>query len=250
MELFPVYFQKGHALSKMDARLKLVIALAILGMVLGYKGFFFPLAVSLLCLVFYLWIRVPVKVFTARFVSPLLIALILLLLKFFFSGKHTLFSINAFGLQIIGYKDGLMEGLLIATRVMGAVSIISALCFSTAFTELVRSLSWIRIPKVFIEILIFAYRYIFVFLEETTVIYNAQKNRLGYSSLKRGLRSFGILGGSLTLRAFDYSQNLTISMLQRGYDGTIPVLKYRNFKNSEVFFSALFILAMVILWRV
>ena len=49
----------------------------------------------------------------------------------------------------------------------------------------------------------FAYRYIFVLLDDATVIYSAQKNRLGYSTIRRGLSSFGVLAGSLTLKAFD-----------------------------------------------
>ena len=249
MELFSEYFKKDNMLLKIDARIKLLVALIILIMVLSYKGFTLPLLVTLLCLFFCIKIRIPLKVFALRFSGPLFIISMLLILKVFFSGKETLFTINIFGVNIVGHKDGLMDGLMIASRILGAVSIVALLGFSTPFTEFMAGLSWFRVPKGFIEILMFAYRYIFVLLEDAVVIYNAQKNRLGYSSIRRGLNSFGILTGSLVLKAFEQSQNTTVSMIQRGYDGNIPMLKHKPFKPSEVVFSLLLVIVMGFVWK-
>jgi len=110
-------------------------------------------------------------------------------------------------------------------------------------------LSWFRVPRGLVEILLFAYRSLFALFDDATVIYTAQKNRLGYSSFKRGLGSFGVLAGSLTLKAFENSQNTTTAMVQRGYDGTMPMLDHRPFKYSEVAASCLFILAAGFLWK-
>ena len=96
----------------------------------------------------------------------------------------------------------------------------------------------------------FAYRYIFVLLEDALVIYNAQKNRLGYSSIRRGLSSFGVLSGSLILKAFEHSQNTTVAMVQRGYDGNMPMLRHRPFQASEIVISALCIIALGLVWRI
>ena len=138
---------------------------------------------------------------------------------------------------------------MIGSRIIGAVSVAALMGFSTPFTEFMAGLSWFRVPKGFIEILMFAYRYIFVLLEDAMVIYNAQKNRLGYSSIRRGLNSFGILTGSLILKAFEQSQNTTVSMVQRGYDGNIPILKHKPFKSSEVVFSLLLVIVMGFVWK-
>jgi cobalt/nickel transport system permease protein len=89
-----------------------------------------------------------------------------------------------------------------------------------------------------------------VLFEDATVIYIAQKNRLGYSSIKRGLSSFGTLTGSLTLKAFEQSQSITTAMVQRGYDGNIPMLKHKTFKFSEIFVSLLFVTFMGFIWKV
>ena len=86
--------------------------------------------------------------------------------------------------------------------------------------------------------------------EDAMVIYNAQKNRLGYSNIRRGLSSFGTLAGSLTLKAFENSQNTAVAMVQRGYDGNMPMLKHKPFRHSEVIASLLFIIVMGVVWQI
>ena len=250
MGSFPAYENSNHALSSVDARVKLLAAVAILAMVLSCKGFLFPAFVALFSLFLSIRMRVPLRVLVLRFAEPLFIAAVVLFLKFFFSGHEALFSLNIIGAEIVGHRDGLLEGLIIATRIIGAVSIVAVLGFSTPFTEFMASLSWFRVPKGFVEVLMFAYRSIFVLFEDALVIYQAQKNRLGYSTIGRGLNSFGTLAGSLTIRAFDNSQNTTVAMVQRGYDGAIPMLMHKSFKSSELFASALVLLFMGVLWRI
>ena len=248
MELFSECFKKDHILSKIDARIKLLVALTILAMVLSYKGFALPLLVTSICLFLCIKMKIPLRVFMLRFSEPVFIASIILLLKLLFSGNDVMFSANIIGFKISGYKDGLVDGLMIASRILGAVSIVAVMGFSTPFTEFMAGLSWFRVPKGLIEILMFAYRYIFVLLEAALVIYNAQKNRLGYSSMRRGLNSFGVLSGSLILKAFEHSQNTTVAMVQRGYDGTMPLLKQKPFRLAEVSLSILVIAVMGIIW--
>jgi len=249
MELFSEYFKKDHLLSRVDARVKLGVSLLVLAMVLSYKGLAFPLLILCVSLAVCVKIKIPLKVFLLRFSEPVFIASVVILLKFLFSGHEAVFTMKISGITITGYKDGLMDGLQIGSRILGAVSVVAVLGFSTPFTEIMAALSWMRIPKGFIEILMFAYRYIFVLLEDAMVIYNAQKNRLGYSSIRRGLGSFGSLTGSLVLKAFESSQNITAAMIQRGYDGTMPALKHKQFKISEIILSAIILISMGLVWK-
>ncbi len=249
MHVLTEHTKHDHVLTKVDARVKLLVALAVLIMTLSYRGYAFPIFITMACLFLSMMIRIPLRVFILRFSEPLFIAAVVVLLKFFFSGKEILFSADVMGLSISGYKDGLLEGLRIAIRIMGAVSIVAVLGFATPFNEIMAGLSWFRVPKGFIEIMLFAYRYIFVLFEEAQVIYQAQKNRLGYSNVRRGLSSFGTLAGSLTIRAFDHSQSTTVAMVQRGYDGAMPMRMHKSFKSTELFASALLILAMGVLWK-
>ncbi|HTR45256.1 MAG TPA: cobalt ECF transporter T component CbiQ, partial [Thermodesulfovibrionales bacterium] len=191
MELLSEQITRDHILSGIDARIKLAVAAVVLAMVLTYRGFLFPALTAVVCLVFCIRMKVPLRIFALRFSEPFFIAIMVVLIKFLFTGKDVIFSMDIFGLTLAGHRDGLMSGLMIAVRIIGAVSVVAVLGFATPFTELMAGLSWFKIPKGFIEILMFAYRYIFVLLEEAMVIYSAQKNRLGYSSIRRGLSSFG-----------------------------------------------------------
>lgn len=250
MQLFSENIRTGHGLSGIDARVKLVIALILLGLVLSYKECIFPIIVLTACLTGCIYIKVPLKIFLLRFSEPLFIIIMLVLLKFFFSGSVDMFSVTISGITITGHADGLKEGLTIACRILGAVSVLALLGFSTPFTSLMSALSWLRVPRGFVEILMFAYRYIFVILEDAQVIYNAQRNRLGYAGLRRGLGSFGTLTGSLVLKAFDRSHAITVSMIQRGYDGDMPMLKQRPFRASEVFGAAVIVSVMGAAWKI
>ena len=250
MHAFSEHFAGTHALSKVDGRVKILAALAILAMVLSYKGFLLPLVVASASFFLCLRMKVSLKVFLFRFSEPFIIALVIILLKFLFSGHDVAFSFHIAGLHVAGYKDGLTEGLTIAARIVSAVSVMAIVGLSTPFTEILAGLTWFKAPRGFIEILLFAYRYIFVLFEDGAVIYSAQKNRLGYSSMRRGLRSFGTLTGTLVLKAFDHSQNLTTSMVQRGYDGNVPLLRQRPFKMREVLATILIVAALGLIWRI
>jgi len=182
-ECFSEHFSKGHFLSGIDARVKLLVTLALLLMVLSYQGILFPLIVSCGALMLCAKMRIPVKLLFLRMAQPLLIASVVLLLKFLFTGEDVMFSLNLLGLKLSGHRDGLMEGIRITSRIMGGVSLVIALGFATPFIEFVAALSWLRVPRPFIEIMMFAYRYLFVFLEDASTIYSAQKNRLGYAGI-------------------------------------------------------------------
>lgn len=250
MELFPEHFKKDRFLSTMDARIKILVVIALLIMIISYREILFPLVVIHLCLLLRAMLKIPLKLFVARLSEPLFIVAVVFILKLFFSGRIPLFSINIFGFEIAAYQEGLIEGLIIGSRIIAAVSVLVIMGFCTPFTEFMAGLSWLRVPKGFIEIMVFTYRYIFLLLDEGMAIYHAQKTRLGYSSLRRRFRSFGILTGSLILKAFEHSQYATEAMVQRGYDGHIPMTTGRALKTSETLSAMMFTVMMGLLWMI
>jgi cobalt/nickel transport system permease protein len=221
----------------------------LLVMVISCKGMAFPLLVAAFCLALCLSMGVRPKVLALRFAEPLFIAAMVLLLKLLFAGTVPLFSMDIFGLQIVGHQDGLLEGLLIASRIAGAVLVVALVGFATPFTELMAALAWLKVPRAFIEVALFAWRYLFVLFEDAQVVYSAQKNRLGYDGYRRSLHSLGTLAGALVIKAFDNSQNITIAMVQRGYDGQMPLLKHKPFRAAEVVASVAFIVSMAVMWQ-
>ncbi len=235
---------------KIDARVKLMVVLAILLMVISCREIWFPLVIAAGCFLLCLMMKVPPRAIFLRTAEPMVLGAMVLLLKFFFTGETAMFTFSIFGVELTGHRDGLMEGIRIAARIVGGLSLVVFLGFSTPFSELMAGLSWMRVPRQLIEIMMFAYRYIFVFLEDGFTIYNAQKNRLGYTGMKNGLKSFGTLAGSLVLRSFEQSQKTSEAMVQRGFTGDMPLLKNRQLRASEVAVAALFIIIMGYLWTI
>ena len=250
MKIFSENLNKENILSTVDARVKLVVTLVLLAMVLSYKGVVFPLCIAAGSFALCLMMRIPPRLLVVRVVPPIVIALIVLVLKVFFTGSEHLFSVHVFGMDLSGSQEGLAEGLQIMSRIVGGVSLVIALGFATPFIEFMAALSWLRIPRAFIEVMMFAYRYLFVFLEDATTIYSAQKNRLGYSGIKKGFSSFGVLTGSLVLRGFEQSQKTADAMVQRGYTGDIPLLKRKPFRARELMAAACIVIVGGAVWMI
>jgi cobalt/nickel transport system permease protein len=233
---------------RVDARLKLLAGLALLLMVISSGGLLFPLLVALLAGILCLVLGVRPRMLLVRFAEPLFLAAVILLLKTFYSGQTVLWSGSFLGMDIVCHVDGLREGLRITGRILGAVAVVAAVGFATPFTELLAALAWLRVPRSLVEVTLFAWRYLFVLADDAQVIHAAQRNRLGYVGWRRSCRSLGSLAGSLVIKAFDSSQTMTTAMVQRGYDGTLPLLQHKPFRGGEVMFSVLVVAAMMVVW--
>jgi cobalt/nickel transport system permease protein len=245
--VIPQNLNCSHWLSRIDPRVKLLSALALLAMVISCQGIVFPLLVAALSLALCLSIGVPARTLAFRFSEPVFIAATVLVLKLFCAGRVPLFAFSVAGLELVGHRDGLLEGVHIVSRLAGGVTVLAVVGFSTPFTELMAALSWLKVPQVLIDVALFAWRYLFLLLEDAQVVYHAQRNRLGYVGYRRGLRSFGTLAGVLVIKAFDNSQSITTAMIQRGYDGDMPMLLHKPFVKAEVAFSFLFLAVMGII---
>lgn len=241
--------KRHHPLLRQDARVKLLAALALLVMVTSARSLVFPLLIAGLGLALCCWLRVPVRLLLLRFAEPLLLAVIVLLLKTFGSGSEMLFSVDLHWLQLTASRDGLLAGLKIAARIGGAVTLVAAIGFATPFTELLAALAWLRVPRGFIEVTIFAWRYLFVLADDAQVIHAAQRNRLGYVGVRRSCRSLGTLAGALVIKAFDSSQTMTVAMAQRGYDGTLPLMKHKPFCLADILAATGVVIALGVLWQ-
>jgi len=117
-------------------------------------------------------------------------------------------------------------------------------------TELFSVLRLIKIPKIVLEIAMLMYRYIFVFLSEAITMYHTQETRLGYSSVKKSIKSLGMLGSNLFIRTWMKGEQSYITMESRCYDGTIKTFKkQRNIntiRNSNLALLVLFEVMLII----
>lgn len=182
-------------------------------------GMIAPLLLFFINICLLLSIKTPIKTLSLRMVLPLTFATLILAMKGLHEGQTPIFSISPLGYDLILRKEGLIEGRLIFFKVMGGVSLVLLLSFTTTIPDLCASAKWLKIPNVLVELLFLMYRYIFLFLEEVSRMHTAQRCRLGYSTWRRTIHSFGTLGGMLMVRAVTRAESTHTSMQSRGYDG-------------------------------
>ena len=246
-----LYHQHSNnaAVAAVDPRVRLLAAGLLLGLVISSRGSSFPVQVALICLPVTLMVGMSPRVLVLRLLHPLFIVLVIVGLKAFAGAGQSFALADLAGHTIMVHGEGLREGARISARIMGAVSVAMLLSQVLTFTETMAALAWLRVPSSLVEVALFAWRALFMLYDDAGVVYTAQKNRLGYCGLRRGLRSFGAMAGMLTIRAFDSSQAMTVAMTQRGYDGSLPLLRGSRPGRLQVVGLLIFALAVTTAWK-
>jgi len=187
-------------------------------------------------------IGVPLRLIGLRLISPMGIALVLVGLKSFFTGITPLWVFPVAGYHLVVTQEGWREGTLLASHVLGSVSLLFLLSTVTPAHSIFRAMGAMGVPKGWVEIALLMYRYIFVLLDLTADVTSAQKVRLGYAGLRRGLNSASQVGGTVILRSMDQAVQTNQAMKVRCYRGEIPMSSLPPFRWQD----AGLILAVVI----
>jgi cobalt/nickel transport system permease protein len=217
-----IFTYRDNALTRIDPRAKLVIALAALVAVVTAERPVLPLLVFGLCLGIVAALRIPAKLVAVRLAAPLAIAAVLVVLQAFVAGSTPIYTFTFAGWQLTAKAEGLRQGTLLGARVLGAVSVVFLLSLVTPAHRIFQALRRFGISRDWLEIAILMYRYIFVLMERVTNIAAAQKLRLGYTARGRALRSFTTLAGATICHSFEQAERTNDAMRLRGYRGTMP----------------------------
>jgi cobalt/nickel transport system permease protein len=217
-----IFTYRDNALTRIDPRTKLVIALAALVAVVTAERPILPLLICGLCLGGVAALRIPAKLIAARLAAPLAIVTVLVALQTFVAGSTPIWSFTLAGWQLTAKAEGLRQGTLLGARVLGAVSVVLLLSVVTPAHRIFQALRRFGISRNWLEIAILMYRYIFVLMDRVANIAAAQKLRLGYTSRKRALRSFTALAGATIIHSFAQAERTNDAMRLRGYRGTMP----------------------------
>ena len=171
--------------------------------------------------------RIPLRVYLRLLTVPLAFLLIgtSTLAVSFSGGEIPLGELPLVHLPLALSYAGIDQAIMAMARALGAVSCLYLLALTTPMTEIIGLLRRLRVPELFLELMLLAYRHIFIFLENVRQIRLAQSSRLGYSSVVNAWRSLAVLGGNLLLRTFRRSQQLHQSLLARGYDDELRYLE-------------------------
>jgi cobalt/nickel transport system permease protein len=233
-ELFSDIFAcRDNALTRVDPRVKLLAAAALILAVVFSTKVFLPLTVAVIGLSAMLALSIPLRLVLVRLAGPMGIVLVIVVLQSFLTPGGFIFQIGFFGHQLHATYEGICRGFLLGSKVIGAVSVVLLLSFVTPAYKIFHSLRWSRIPEAWVEMALLVYRYTFALLDHAADIAAAQRTRLGYSTLPRSLASMGVLAGAVVTRSLDQALRTYEAMVLRGYRGglSLPPLPDMSRKN-------------------
>ena len=174
--------------------------------------------------------------FLAGIPKKIYINLLLLPLSFIFLGVMPIlilvsntnvgfvFSVKALNLYFGITNQGINSALIISVRSMAAAACLYFITLTTPLTDIIELLKKSKLPQTIIEIMSLIYRFIFVLIDSSFIIYNSQSARLGYSSIRTSFRSLGKLISMVFIKAYNNSQALYLSLISRGYSGELRVI--------------------------
>ncbi len=121
--------------------------------------------------------------------------------------------------------EGLRLASLIFLKALAIVMITFAIFGSSRFDISMLALQHLKCPKVIVQMLLFTYRYTFVFLEEMRRMHTSMCARgfVARTDMKT-LRIFGHFIGTLLVRSFERTERVYKAMLSKGYQGELHLL--------------------------
>jgi len=138
----------------------------------------------------------------------------------FLKGGQVLWSARVLGVELSVYEHGLRIAGNVLARSCVALAGLITLTSVTPMEQLLESLRRLRTPAVAVMLAGFAYRYIFLLVDE------AQRLRIARDSRTptrvpplRAARTLGRMVGALFVRSFERAERVHRAMLARGYDG-------------------------------
>lgn len=152
-------------------------------------------------------------------------------LLFFFPQGTYIWDSGYWGIGITTYSYYI--SVLTFFRVFACFASLGFLALTTPITDVMHVLRSMHVPKIFCEISVLMYNAIFIFIERTETMRNAQKSRLGYlTTSKTAFKSFGTMFSNLFITSLEKSDTLQRSLDSRCYTGELPVYKPDRGKSS------------------
>lgn len=135
-----------------------------------------------------------------------------------------LFALPLSDWYITTSRASFVYALQLILTALAAVSCLYFLSLTTPVPDILEVMRKLHCPKLIIELMLLIYRFIFILLNTASAISISQSCRLGNKDYRTSVKSFGMLGSVLMMRAMIRSSQLYIAMETRCYDGTIRVL--------------------------
>jgi cobalt/nickel transport system permease protein len=161
-----------------------------------------------------------------HFVSHGLSFVLIFLVPFFLIMPLSYPGDAAFHVLGLGFAwEGLRLATLIFLKAVSIVLVTYSVFGSSRFDVSMYALQKLKCPKVVVQMLLFTYRYTFVFLDEMRRMHTSMRAR-GFvpRTNMRTMNVFGHFVGTLLIRSFERTDRVYKAMLSKGYQGDMHIL--------------------------
>lgn len=171
--------------------------------------------------------------------SLVIIPFVLLICVFnlFFKSGEVVASFNIWKWQISITDEGLHILLNVLIKAFLSTLSLILLTSTTRFTQLLKGLEQLRMPKVMVMTLSFMYRYIFVLVDEVMRMRRARDSRNFGGKRIWQMQTISNMVGTLFLRSYERGERVYMAMVSRGYDGEIQTLSPLSFSQRDAYFG-------------
>ena len=210
--------QLQSILHRMDIRLK-IVSILISALIISSCRTAGAAASSVLFAVMLTLISgIPLKYYIKKTYVPLVFLIPLFLFLPLSSGGEKLYSHEFLSL----YKEGLLLSVIISLKVIAIIILINIMLSTASLRDMTAALRSLKVPDKMLNIILFTYRYFFVFFEDLRKMRVALTLRgSGNRSSLKSLRTSANLAGSILVRSYEQTERIYRAMLLRGYNGRI-----------------------------
>ena len=195
----------------------------------------FALYALLIAILIYLS-KIPINFILKKSLAIIpFVLMIAIFIPFFKEGKVAgAYSFGTFKLTVTYSGLSIFWNVLIKAYL--SILCVITLMASTKFTDLLKALEKLKVPNIFIMIISFMYRYIFVIIDELMKMNQAREARSINTSKWFHVKTLANMLGVLFIRSYERAEVIYIAMCSRGFTGTINTLDTFQIKKRDFFF--------------
>jgi len=240
------YSDLGSFVHRLDPRTKLIITFAfILAVVLTpplrWQAFalYFAVIASLILIS-----RVPPLYVLKRSLVIVPFVLMIVIFNMFLKPGDIVAGFNIWHWQVSITDEGLLFSWNVLIKAWLSVLSLILLSSTTEFSELLKGLEQLRMPRVMVMILSFMYRYIFLLVDEVIRMKQARDSRNFGGKRMWQLKTIGNMVGTLFLRSYERGERVYGAMVARGFDGRTRTLSNLRLSRQDLYFGVGFLLCL------
>jgi len=227
------YAALDSPIHRLDGRVKLLVVLACLSLwVTTPPGNWIPLGFALVLLAAAATAsRVPLAFVLLRSLPAAGFVALVAVLTPFAPGGSVLVRVSP---AIAISREGAVLYASVVSKAFLSVTSVVLLSATTSFAGILQSMERLRVPRSLVQIVGFAYRYLFVIVEEALRMKRARDARLFGGRWLWHSRVIGQMIGTLFLRSYERAERVYQAMLARGFDPAARPSQPRPLTRADV----------------